>query len=118
MAYADYIYYAGTYHGQTIQDDEWPALAVQSSAHIDRFTFGRLKRGAPVTDDVRMAVCAVADVVKAHKPAGNIQREDVDGYSVTYENAADTNARFNAELLAAIDLYLSRGDPLRFAGVG
>lgn len=116
MFYADYPFYAESYQGTAIPNAEWDAFCVRASAHIDCHTFGRLKCGASVTDDVRMAVCAVAEALKKQQaePMG-IKSENVDGYSVTYaDNAA---ARHNAEITAAVDLWIPRCDPLRYAGV-
>ena len=65
--YADYDFYQRAYQGNLIPETAWPAVARDASAYIDRITYGRLRHGATVTDDVRMAVCAVAEVVYAHQ---------------------------------------------------
>lgn len=122
MVYADYAFYTDTYLGTAIGIDEWPALALRASAYLDRLTFGRLKEGAAITDDVRMAACAVAEVVQRHQTAlavraDGVKSENTDGYSVTWEDSAAGPAHYDAEQLAAADLYLLRSDPLRYAGV-
>ena len=81
-----------------------------------------MKNGAVVTDAVRMAACAVAEVMRRHEetqtanPAG-IKAESVGGQSVTYEDAATLSAQYDAALLDAADLWIPRTDPLRYAGV-
>ena len=59
--YADYAYYQGTYCGSLLTEEQWPAASRAADAYIDRITFDRLQRGAPVDDAVRMAVCALAE---------------------------------------------------------
>ena len=66
--YAPYSYYYEVYHGSQLTPDQWPAAAREAEAYIDLLTFGRLKNGAPVTDEVQMAVCAVAEVVGVAPP--------------------------------------------------
>ena len=69
-----------------------------------------------------MASCAIAEVIERHRkqqeasPSG-IKSESVGGQSVTYEDAAAFQARYDAELLDAADLWIPRSDPLRYAGV-
>lgn len=118
--YADHVFYWAVYGGELIDDVEWLRLSRQAESYVDRLTFGRLKSGASVDDNVRMAVCAVAERLKHQQHAGHmpgVQSESVGGQSVTYEDPEKQKARENAELLAAVDLYLPRWDPLRYAGV-
>lgn len=60
--YADFSYYQGTYLGTQLTEEQWPAAAREADAWLDRLTLGRLQRGAPVDDAVRMAACAMAEV--------------------------------------------------------
>lgn len=118
MPYANYSFYQGAYFGSLISADDWPALSAQGSAEIDRLTFGRLQHGAAVTDAVKMAVCAVAEVLYTHRleeSPGNIKAETVSGDSVTYESAQSTRRRHEVEKVDAVDRYLLRSDPLRAA---
>ncbi len=118
--YAAYDFYRDSYGGSQILPDDWPLLARQVDAYIDLVTYGRLQRGAPVTDAVRMAACAAAEVQQAQQKAGRtagVQSESVGSQSVTYENAEEREKRESAELMEAIDLHLPPWDPLRYAGV-
>lgn len=121
--YADYDFYQGAYQGNLIPESDWPAAARDSSAYIDRITYGRLRHGATVTDDVRMAVCAVAEVVYAHQQgkaergSDGIKSENVDGYSVTYEDPSVASKQYDADRMEAADLFLLPSDPLRYAGI-
>ena len=120
--YADYVFYVEAYGGENILPLDWPRISRHADAYLDRLTYNRMKNGAVVTDAVRMAACAVAEVMCRHEetqtanPAG-IKSESVGGQSVTYEDVAALSERYEAELLEAVDLWLPRSDPLRYAGV-
>ena len=120
--YADYAFYVETFSGELIQSLDWPAVSRRADAYLDRLTYNRLRNDDAVTDAVRMASCAIAEVTERHRkqqeasPSG-IKSESVGGQSVTYEDAAAFQARYDAELLDAAELWLPRSDPLRYAGV-
>ena len=122
--YADYTFYVEIFGGGEggIQSFDWPAVSRRADAYLDQLTYNRLRNGAAVTDAVRMAACAVAEATQRHEktqkvnPAG-IKSESVGGQSVTYEDVAALSERYEAELLEAVDLWLPRSDPLRYAGV-
>lgn len=120
--YADYAFYAERYGGEMVSATDWPHVSRRSDAYLDRLTYNRLRRGSAVTDAVRMASCAIAEVIERHRkqqeasPSG-IKSESVGGQSVTYEEAATLSAQYDAALLDAADLWLPRTDPLRYAGV-
>ncbi|MEG1012506.1 MAG: hypothetical protein RSD27_10150 [Ruthenibacterium sp.] len=122
MAYADYEFYQTKFYGELIPVAQWNHFAMRADAYLDTLTFGRLAQGAAVTDAVRRAVCAAADVyaqcdaVRADMPTG-IKSENTDGYSVTYADAAQLAEVQDAQLRAAVDLYLPKSDPLRYRGV-
>ena len=116
--YADYTYYQGTYHGTALSEAQWPAAAREADAWLDRLTLGRLRRGAPVDDAVRMAACAMAEVAGRYQTPGLASAAN-DGYSESYTGtAADLAAQEQTELQAAADLYLPRTHPLRYRGCG
>ena len=122
MIYADYHYYTETYQGNQIPQDGWDRVAQQSSAYLDRLTYGRLQRADTVTNAVKNAVCAVAEVFFRYQAAEDQNRagilsENVDGYSVSYAGGMETSSQQTTELYHAAGLYLSPGDPLRHAGV-
>ena len=122
--YADYAYYQGTYHGTALSEEQWPAAAREADAWLDRLTLGRLQRGAPVDDAVRMAACALAEVAGRYQTAAaertpGLASATNDGYSESYAGtAADLVEQEQAELQAAADLYLPRTHPLRYRGCG
>ena len=119
---AEYGFFVEAYGGEGIPPLDWPRISRHADAYLDRLTYNRLRNGAVVTDTVRMAACAVAEVMHRHEetqtanPVG-IKAESVGGQSVTYEDAAASSERYEAELLEAADLWIPRSDPLRYAGV-
>lgn len=123
MMYADYSYYKTSWEGSSIAEADFPSLARESSALVDRITFGRLK-GHPerVTEDVKNAVCAGAEAAslyteacKGHIPG--ITAESVGSQSVSYESAEVMRKSREQAVREAIGRYLLPGDPLRYAGV-
>ena len=122
MDYATYDDYVGIYRGTVLEPTDWPLVCREASALVDQLTYGRLQRVAPVTDPVKMAVCAAVESlfqsdkeVQAVSPG--IKSESVGSHSVTYEDAATITARRRAQAIDAINLYLPPWDPLRYAGV-
>lgn len=119
--YADFAYYQGAYLGARLTEAQWSAAARQADAWLDRLTFGRLRRGAPVDDAVRMACCAMAEVISRWQQAEadrtpGLASFNNDGYSESYAAGTDQAAQREADILAAADLYLPRSHPLRYAG--
>ena len=65
MAYADFEFYATTYHGNVVPEADFPRIADRASDFLDVITFDRLVGGLPSDEraaaKVQKAVCAVAD---------------------------------------------------------
>lgn len=123
MIYADYEFYTVTYGGRQIEEADWTRTAREASAYIDQMTFGRLQ-GYPerVTEEVQMAVCAVAEVVGRYQAAvtqnaAGIASESVGGQSVNYRSSSELETGKRAEIGQAASLYLPLSHPLRYAGV-
>lgn len=123
MIYADYEFYTTTYGGDQIKEADWTRTAREASAYLDQLTFGRLQ-GHPerVTEEVKMAVCAAADVVgrygaAAVSSAPGIASESVGGQSVTYRSNSEQASGKGVEINQAVSLYLPLSHPLRYAGV-
>jgi hypothetical protein len=111
--YADFAFYRDTYKGAAVDEDAFVALERQASLFIDRITLNRLNTGWRVTDAVKMAVCAVVDVLKEHEDArqealtaAGVKSENTDGYSISYQNADDIRAAVESAMLEAAQPYL------------
>lgn len=65
MAYADFEFYATTYHGNVVPEADFPRIADRASDFLDVITFDRLVDGLPSDEraatKVQKAVCSVAD---------------------------------------------------------
>lgn len=122
--YATFDYYQGAYLGALISATDWPRYERDASLYIDKLTYERLITDPlKVTDRVKSAVCAVAEVLKRQDDAGSksSEREGVksfsnDGYSESYSGVADIRRSYEKLKLDAVDLWLPRSDPLRYAG--
>lgn len=123
MIYADYEFYIITYGGNQIKEADWTRTAREASAYIDQLTFGRLQNHPErVTEEVQMAVCAVAEVVgryqaAAAQSAAGIASESVGGQSVSYRSSTEQASGKGVEINQAVSLYLPLSHPLRYAGV-
>jgi len=112
--YADYAFYTSSYGSSYIATEaEFKTLERQAALHIDLITFNRLHNGWPVTDAVKNAVCAAADVLKKHEAslqaattAAGLKSENNDGYSVSYQDAADIKAAVSDAMTEAATPYL------------
>ncbi len=123
MMYADFEYYSSAYGGTTVPEKSWKHFAVRAGAYIDSLVFGRIKSDTDISESVRMATCACADVLflwdgtqSFESRNAGIKGETSDGYHVDY---ADPDATFNmlsAKIYAAADMYLPISHPLRYRG--
>ena len=118
MAYADYTYYKNMFCGTRLTESEFNHYVIAASAYVDAFLFYRLSSGAEVTNNVKNAVCAVAEVEKAEsvqvgETSAAIRSETVDGDSVTYATAQEIAFAWNREKRSLIELYIPANSPLR-----
>ena len=91
--YADYEFYRATYYGTAIDVDNFDRIMLNASALIDEITFNRIKS---VTDDIKLAACAVADEMngieqaKAASSGGAVASEKTGDQSVSYNTSMTT----------------------------
>ena len=122
--YADFTFYVCKYGGRGINEGEWPRLSREADAYLDSLTFQRLKNGWPVTDQVRLAACALAELFRERSIQDSLRlerlgitREDNDGYSVSYSDGQEADDYWEKKLAYTAGLYIPESDPLRYAGV-
>ncbi|MGI6663887.1 MAG: hypothetical protein ACOX3W_00450 [Christensenellaceae bacterium] len=110
--YADYEYYTAKYGGTIVKESEFPVYEKRAEAYLNMITFGNID---DVTDEVKMACCAVVDTYKRHELSadatlnGNISSEKSGSYSVSY-TTGELDAQINknrAELYDSALLYLA-----------
>lgn len=67
MAYADYAFYTGCYHGEHTAEDGMDRWLERASDELDYFTCNRLMTAFPTVEahvvKVKKAVCAIADAL-------------------------------------------------------
>lgn len=118
MIYADYQYYKDGFHGSLIPEKSFERNALQASQYIDNVTFGRI--GSNVTEAVKNACCAVAEVYYSgdisQRAASGITSEKVDDYSVSYSAAENSDAQAE-RLRSAAGLWLG-STGLLYRGIG
>ncbi|MDR2486715.1 MAG: hypothetical protein LBD12_01995 [Clostridiales Family XIII bacterium] len=83
-AFVDYDFYRDEYHGTSIPAQEFDRRALDASAYIREITYGRVP---PVTNEVRLAVCAVADAAMRYEGREGLSSESVGDVSVVYGSA-------------------------------
>lgn len=130
MVYADYDYYINAYLGTSINDMDFPRLAMRASAFIDYATMGRAAKRSGL-DAVKMACCALAedyqtiDAAKAlankslssaaaSGEPGELQSQTVGSWSKSYRSGGSSaaealNATSNAQgtLMSTAQMYLA-----------
>lgn len=118
MIYADYQYYARTFYGDVVPEDDYPKCATRASDFIDRITMNRAQSYVtlhPEDESVKKACCAGAEqyyllsnaTAVAASAGGEIASETVGSHSVSYRSSAETKAAIEAEMLKAITAYLA-----------
>jgi len=105
MAYADYTFYTDTYKGNSIPEADFDRLILRASSYIDRIYNGTIET---VTDNIKMAACAVAEAWQTNEQGGDVVSQSVgSSWSKSFQKTKSDDAR----LLEAAKLYL--GDLVR-----
>lgn len=94
IEYADRGFYENTFHGEIIPENAFPGMILKASIFVKFITFSRVDEMEEIPEEVRLAACAVADVmyqdIKARDDAGReIASENNDGYSVSFVTSKD-----------------------------
>lgn len=104
MIYADYDYYANSYFGRSIPEDDFPRLALRGSQYIDYITQGKAEAQAELAE-VKMCCCELAEQYQTIDAAktlaqkslsagaadgAEVQSETVGGWSRSYRSGGDS----------------------------
>lgn len=107
MIYVDYQYYRDEFRGKLIPEPDFDHAAMLATQYINNVTFGRI--GSGVTDAVKNACCAVAEVYYSGsvspRAASGVTSEKVGNYSVSYA-AAENSGTQQKRLKSAVKLWL------------
>lgn len=117
--YADYKFYINDYRGSSIPENEFIRYARDASKYIDNVTFNRIN-GA-VSDDIKMACCAVAEEIYAQKVSGadsvsGKASESIGDYSVSYSGISSDRDKVLAARLYSAALRWLDGTDLMYRG--
>lgn len=109
--YADYTFYTDEYHGTSIAEADFPALALKATAAIDRFTFNRAvsETDADIVEKIKLAMCAVAEEyqsIEASDGEDGISSETVGRHSVSYIASASKSRSNDQRVEDAMGLWL------------
>lgn len=89
--YVDFSYYSDTYGGKKIAKADFDAAEKYTEVVLYKITFGRIKRLPEIPDEVKDAICAMAEIyVRERKKTPGVKSETIDGYSVTYGDSGNT----------------------------
>jgi maleate cis-trans isomerase len=109
--YADYEYYSGTFHGNTIPGAEFDKYATRASSYLDHVTLKRVTVDN-LTDDIKKATCAVAEVyydqdLQVNNMGNYISSESVGTHRVEIKSKIRTKKELDKELYDKVFFYLS-----------
>lgn len=119
MQYVEYDFYANIYQGVAIAAEDFPRLSARAYEYVCGVTRGLCAKVPEQDQDaVKMAVCAVAEIVRdeerltAQSFSGEkpISSETVGSYSVSYSSPAMSGAEveyINARKRDALFIYLA-----------
>ena len=104
--YADFDFYTDEYKGARIKDeDTFEFYSKKASAYIDKITFGRIEKA---DENIKTAVCNVADYMAEKEAIYGIASEENDGFRITYKDD-DSSALFKTAALFLPVRLLYRG---------
>ncbi len=89
----DYDYYISDYHGSTIPVELFEYLEDKAAHTVNLYTFNRA--GDSALDEVKLCVCALAELYNDAKDMNGVKSVNTDGYSVTYEEKAIQNLAYD-----------------------
>ncbi len=107
MAYTDYTFYKDTFGG-SMPESIFNSFLNRASAYIDLITFNRLKGKSNISEEVKMATCAVIEEeYKLDKTNGKvISSEHVGNYSAVYVTSTRKDNPYRLKYNAA-KIYLA-----------
>ena len=103
MPYVDYNFYITNYGGAEMPPLKFNGIANRASMYIDTITFKRINPNE-VCEEVKMATCAVIDVICKFEEVGIKTSEKIGDYSVQYKNSTTSKEK---EMYKEAKVYLA-----------
>lgn len=102
--YATYDYYTGTYGGGTIPPERFNYFIREAGAYADYITFNRIKGLVTIPEEVKHAVCAIADNMFVSTDGTGIvpsqlkSSESVGDYQVSYQSLYQSQTTISGQM--------------------
>ncbi len=85
MSYADFAFYQDEFCGSLIPtEDDYKTASVKAKCYLDWLTNGQIKDLEDISDDIKLAECAVSEVYWINGRNPGILSEGNDGYQVEF----------------------------------
>lgn len=89
--YVDFSYYTESYGGKKLSKDDFGCAEKHAEVVLHQITFDRVKNLSEIPEEVKQAICAMAEVsYREKKKTPGVKSETIDGYSVTYGDSGNT----------------------------
>lgn len=105
--------------------DDFDNLVIKASAYINHKTFGRINPN-DVCEEVKYVTCLIVDLINEKevkiKNIGNLSSENIEGWSVSYQDADSIELEYSNKMYDVLRDYLwnvtdSNGTRLLYLGV-
>lgn len=104
--------------------DNFKNLVIEASTYINYHTFGRIDVN-DIQEEVKYATCLIVDLLdeknKKISNIGNLKSENIEGWSVSYQDKDQIELEYSKEMFNTLKLYLwnvcdKTGTPLMYCG--
>ena len=122
LTYAEYKALGGT-----LEETPFNILELEARKNIDRYTFGRLIDLDDYSDEVKICVYRLIELVNAYaknyEHDKSVSSENIDGYSISYSGANENVSKAKINDIKGIiktylaECYLEDGTPYLYVGV-
>lgn len=122
LTYAEYVGLGGT-----LEETPFNILELEARKNIDRYTFGRLIDLDDYSNEVKICVYRLIELVNAYaknyEHDKSVSSENIDGYSISYSQASENVSKAKLEEIKGIvstclaECKLADGTPYLYCGV-
>lgn len=104
--------------------DNFKNLVIEASTYINYHTFGRIDVN-DIQEEVKYVTCLIVELLdeknKKISNIGNLKSENIEGWSVSYQDKDQIELEYSKEMFNTLKLYLwnvcdKTGTPLMYCG--
>lgn len=104
--------------------DNFKNLVIEASTYINYHTFGRIDVN-DIQEEVKYVTCLIVELLdeknKKNSNIGNLKSENIEGWSVSYQDKDQIELEYSKEMFNTLKLYLwnvcdKTGTPLMYCG--